>query len=99
MAQIYVHEAQSFMVYYSGTEYIMLAPGINNVDKDIFDKVVSHPTVDMYESLGWMTIKDGEAAGIVDDKTGLELTKEDLPVSDVNPKTGAASVRKATATK
>jgi hypothetical protein len=99
LAQIYVHQAQSFMVYYTGVDYIMLAPGINNVDQDIFDKLVSHPTVDMYESLGWITIKDGEAGGVIDSKSGLELTENDLPVSDVNPKSGIPTVRKSAATK
>jgi hypothetical protein len=100
---IYVVNAYSFSVKISDVQQINLAPGLNNIPADWFDKLISHPDVEMYESLGWIQIFDGRKDGSDDAKTGLVLANaggaKDLPVSDVSPKTGTAKVRTAASAK
>jgi hypothetical protein len=96
---IYVVNAYSFSVNISDTRKVDLAPGLNNIPADWFDALISHPDVEMYESLGWIQIFDGRKDGADDAATGLVLAnaggEKGLPVSDVNPKTGKASVRRS----
>lgn len=98
---IYVVNAYSFSVKISDVQQINLAPGLNNIPADWFDLLISHPDVEMYESLGWLQIFDGRKEGADDSATGLVLAnagvEKNLPVSDVNPKTGTAKVRKSAA--
>jgi hypothetical protein len=95
---IYVVNAYSFSINL-GARQINLAPGLNNIDSALFNELISHPDVEMYESLGWIQIFDGTKEGTADSKSGLVLADaagdEGLPIADVNPDTGNAKVKKS----